>query len=385
MHTYFKELICSKCGRKIDYDKIVYLCPHCGGVLETKFDYDEEFVEGLRKGRFMPADVLPIHCESYINIGQTGTPIVDAEKLSERYGMDIKLKSEFMNPTGSFKDLSLASGLSWAVEHGYKRAVIASSGNGAAAAAAIGAKAGIEILVYVPENAAAEKVKHAMLCGAKVVRIPGPYSNSDEAAIKDGYEEGICNMATTFFNPFTIDGYKIMAYEIFIGMGCPDAVMIPVGTGPVLVGILKGFEEIKSMGLIEEVPKMVCVQASGCSPIVKAYENGGTSVVAEPSPSTIAGAICDGMSGHEEFGDITLQAVYRSNGLCVSVTDEEITDAQNELANTEGIFVEPASAASIAAIKKVGKQVVGSGGKIVSILTGHGLKDMNNVIIRGEK
>ena len=263
--------------------------------------------------------------------------------------------------------------------------VIASSGNGAAATAALAAKTGMEALIYVPESTPDEKVMHTMVCGGTVVRVPGPFSNSYDEALRDGAENGVCNLATTFLNPFTIDGDKVVAYEIYLQAGVPDAIYVPIGTGPLLVGILRGFEELMALGLIDRIPKMVGVQATGCSPMAQAFKKGIREVTGEPNPVTIAGGICDGLTGHEQDGTFTLDAIFRSNGICTAVTDEEIQAAQNELARTEGLFVEPSSAAGIAAIKKTAVQLVGEGGTVVTLLTGHGLKDMKNVVImKGE-
>lgn len=382
MPMAFSHLHCSACTRNImNHDEPIYLCPYCGGILETVFTYGPQFAEKIRDGRFVATDVLPFESSAYVDLGQGNTPLLQANALSKKLEVQLYLKCEHQNPTGSFKDRPVSCGVSKAVSMGYKRTVVASSGNGAAAVAAFSAKAGMEARIYVPESTPDEKVKQARMYGGEVLRIPGAYSNSYRMALEDN-REGICNLTTTFLNPFTIDGDKVVAYELYLAMGIPDAIYVPIGAGPLLVGILKGFEELKEMGIIDKLPQMVGVQAQGCSPIVNAFECGDC-VQSDCNPSTIAGGICDGLVGYEQDGDYTLSAIRRSQGICVAVSDEEIRYAQSRLACLEGIFVEPSSAAAIAAICRTARQLVGEGGSIVALLTGHGLKDMKSAYIEG--
>lgn len=380
MATAFSHLHCTSCSRDImDVNGAIYLCPYCGGILETVFTYKQQFIELIQNGNFAIADVLPFDSSAYIDIGQGNTPLLQAGYLSDKYGVQLYLKCEYQNPTGSFKDRPVSCGISKAVSMGYRRAVVASSGNGAAAVAAFAAKVGMQACIYVPESTPEEKVKQAKMYGGKVFRVQGPYSNSYRAALEDG-EEGTCNLTTTFLNPFTIDGDKVVAYELYLAMGVPDAIYVPIGAGPLLVGILKGFEELRTLGIIDILPRMVGVQALGCSPVVTAFER-GERVCSDSAPSTIAGGICDGLVGYEQDGNYTLSAVCRSHGICVAVSDEEICYAQSRLARSEGIFVEPSSAAAIAAISRTARQLAGEGGRVVALLTGHGLKDMKNAQI----
>lgn len=377
MTTAFSHLHCSACSCNfMDVNEVIYLCPYCGGILETVFSYSHQFADFIRSGGFTVAEVLPFDSSAYVYIGQGNTPLIQADYMSNEYGVQLYLKCEYQNPTGSFKDRPVSCGISKAVSMGYKRAVVASSGNGAAAVAAFAAKAGMQARIYVPESTSEEKVKQAKMYGGEVIRVPGPYSNSYRNALEDK-EERTCNLTTTFLNPFTIDGDKVVAYELYLAIGIPDAIYVPIGAGPLLVGILKGFEELKDLGLIDKLPRMVGVQAQGCSPVAAAFERGG-SVCPDNAPSTIAGGICDGLVGYEQDGNYTLSAVRRSHGICMAVSDEEICYAQSCLARSEGIFVEPSSAAAIAAISRTGRQVAGEGGRVVALLTGHGLKDMKN-------
>lgn len=344
------------------------------------FSYDKAFTSRLQSGSLTETDIFPFDSKYYVDLGQGKTPLVPATAMSGELGLSLYFKCENLNPSGSFKDRPTSCGISKALELGYRRVVVASSGNAASAVSAFAARAGLEALVFVPETTPDEKVKQAILHGGKVVKIPGPYSNCYNEAHKISKEGSVCNLTTTFINPFTLDGNKAVAYELYRSIGVPDAVYVPISAGPLLVGILKGYEELKELGLVDELPRMVGVQALGCSPIVRAFES-GERVRSDMAPDTIAGGICDGLVGYEQDGDYTINAVRSSRGTCVAIADDEIRRFQQMLARSEGIFVEPSSATAIAAVYKSAPQLVGEGSKVVVMLTGHGLKDMKNVEI----
>lgn len=379
MSQYYSHLRCHGCG-KIPKESFVYACPSCSGILETVFSYDKAFVDRLQSGRFDETDIFPFSSERYVNIGQGKTPLVLADKMSSELGLSLYLKCEHQNPTGSFKDRPVSCGVSKALELGFRRVVVASSGNGASAVSAFAAKAGLESLIFVPESTPDEKVKQAILYGGKVVKVQGPYSNCYAEALKISQKEKILNLTTTFVNPFTLDGDKAVAYELYLAIGIPEAVYVPISAGPLLVGILKGYEELNELGLVDRLPKMVGVQADGCSPVAGAFA-AEKKVEAERHPVTVAGGICDGLVGYEQDGDYAIEAIRRSGGACLAIPDDETLRYQQRLARMEGIFVEPSSATAIAAIYKTASQLTGDQGKVVAMLTGHGLKDMKNANI----
>lgn len=382
MHA--KSLKCVSCHSEYPLTPI-YECKECGGILNVTFGYEDSITEELKKNKKAAnkAELLPVKPECIVSIGEGNTPLVKAEKLARRMSINkLLLKCEFCNPTGSFKDRPVGIGISKAIEFGYKKVVVASSGNGAAAVAAFAAKAGLEALIFVPEATPPEKIKQAAFYGARVIRVEGTYSNCFRLAKEVSSSTGVFNLTTTFINPYTVEGDKIVAYELFEQMdgAIPDAIYVPIGAGPLLVGIFKGYEELKSFGVIDKLPKMVGVQAEGCSPIAKAYLAGKQEVESEDNPSTIAGGICDGLTGYSKDGTYVLNTIKRSGGFAIYCDDSSISEAQRWLAADEGAFVEPSSAAAVAAIQKsLNENNIGKGENVVALLTGHGLKDMGNV------
>ena len=376
MGKYLSHLYCNKCSEIMyDTNKVYYLCSKCGGIIETVYEYDQNFVDKIENKKIAPSDIMPFSEENYVDLGQGSTALVKVNNIFKDLDISLYLKGEYQNPTGSFKDRPVGCGVSKAKELNISSLVVASSGNGAAAVSAFAAKAGMSAEIYVPESTPNEKVKQAEFYGGKVVKIPGPYSNSYNTAIEVSKRDNKFNLTTTFVNPYTLDGDKLIAYELYFEIGVPDYIYVPIGAGPLLVGILKGYEELKNLNLIEKIPKMVGVQAEGCSPIVKAF-NLESKVVEEETPKSVASAICDGLVGYEQDGDYTIEAVRRSGGVCISVNDDDILKWQKKLAENEGIFVEPSSASVIGAIDLMKDDFSKENKKIVALMTGHGLKDM---------
>lgn len=385
MSRYARSLKCISCHSEFPLSPL-YECEHCGGILSVIFNYGNSIIEEIKKNKEVTnkTDLLPVNPECVVSIGEGNTPLRTAENLAKRIGVHtLQLKCEFTNPTGSFKDRPVGVGTSKAVEFGYKKVVVASSGNGAAAVAAFAAKADLEALIFVPEKTPPEKIRQAAFYGARVIKVEGTYSNSFRLAkeVSKGTAE-VFNLTTTFINPYTVDGDKIVAYELYQQMNgkVPDAIFVPIGAGPLLVGIFKGYEELMTMGVINELPRMVGVQAEGCSPIARAFLEGKFEVESDDHPMTVAGGICDGLTGYSKDGTYTLHTIKRSNGFAIHCDDESILEAQRWLAVDEGAFVEPSSAAAVAAIQKsLKEQIIDKGDTVVALLTGHGLKDMGSV------
>jgi threonine synthase len=373
----FIMLQCISCGKRFD-EQSIYECPSCGGILEVCYRNSAD--ANLRLSESF--DYMPVEKEQLITLGEGNTPLIKAAKSAEPMRLTaLYFKNEFQNPTGSFKDRPVSIGLSKALELGVRDFIVASSGNGAASVAAYCAKAGAVPIVYLPEFTSDEKVAQIHFYGARVIKVPGPYSNSFAAA-KHATNGRTANLTTTFLNPYTVEGDKIVGYEIFeqLDNSFPDYVFVPVGCGPLLVGAYKGFCEYQSLFNSQKPPKMVAVQADGNCPIVKAFMQNGNCVLPEPAPDTIAGGIADGLCGYEKDGVYTLTVVRKSGGFAVSVADEQILEAQMILARNEGLFVEPSSAAAFAGVmKSVREKKIAPDDRVVVLLTGHGLKDMKNI------
>lgn len=379
------HLKCVSCNTTFPLDN-QYECLECGNIIEVQYDYDKIAGSNLaaeESTRNYYWDLLPVNKKKAVSIGEGQTALVKSQKLAKRIGLKkLFFKCEFSNPTGSFKDRPVSVGMSKAVEFGYDKAIVASSGNGAGSVAAYAARAGIEAIVLVPEETPLEKVTQACAYGAKVIKVQGPYSNCFNLAKAASEQFNIFNLTTTFINPYTVEGDKLVSFELIEQMGgtIPDIVYVPIGAGPLLVGIHKGYREYKRLFNSTHVPKMAGIQAEGCSPIAQAFLAGKSSVTAVENPHTIAGGICDGLYGYSKDGTHTLNIIKQSNGFALFVSDHQIKEAQEWLAEDEGLFVEPSAAAGVAAlVKSLKEKRIHNKETIVVILTGHGLKDMSQL------
>lgn len=313
-------------------------------------------------------EFLPVNEKTpLLTLHEGDTPLIEAKNLSKELGIRLFFKFEGMNPTGSFKDRGMVMAVAKALEDGSKTVICASTGNTSAAASAYAAKAGIRSIVVIPEgNIALGKLAQAMAYGAKVISIKG---NFDEALqivreISKRDEYTLVNSV----NPFRIEGQKTAAFEIIDILGnAPDYLAIPVGNAGNITAYWKGFKEYKNADRSTKLPKMLGFEAEGAAALVK-----GEPIL---NPETIATAIRIGRPASWEGA---MNAVKESYGLIDFVTDEEILQAYLTVAKREGIFVEPASAASLAGIFKKHKEgYFAKGDTVVSVLTGHGLKDPN--------
>ncbi len=313
-------------------------------------------------------EFLPVNEKTpALTLHEGNTPLIHAPNLSKMLGVELHFKYEGLNPTGSFKDRGMVMAVAKAVEEGSTTIMCASTGNTSAAAAAYAARAGLRCIVLIPSgNIALGKLAQAIAYGAEVIAIDG---NFDEALriVRDITAVEPITLVNSV-NPYRIEGQKTSAFEICDALGkAPDILAIPVGNAGNITAYWKGFKEYKAAGNIDELPRMFGFQAAGSAPLVlgKPVEN----------PETIATAI---RIGNPASKDGALNALSESNGQIDAVTDEEILEAYRLLARMEGIFCEPASAASLAGVikaRKAGK--IADGLTIACVLTGNGLKDPN--------
>lgn len=306
-----------------------------------------------------------------ISLSEGNTPLIYAGFLSKSVGggCEVYLKYEGLNPSGSFKDRGMTLAISKALEEGFSAVMCASTGNTSASAAAYAAKAGIKCIVLIPSGAIAlGKLSQALIHGAKVLAIKGNFDDALELVkeITAKYPIKLVNS----LNPFRIEGQKTASFEICDSLGyAPDFQVMPVGNAGNITAYWKGYKEYKEKGKIKSLPKMIGFQAEGAAPIVRGHpiEN----------PKTLATAI---RIGNPASWKSAIAARDESGGLIDMVSDDEIIAAYKLLASKEGIFAEPASAASIAGLLKLAKKnYFNPGAKIVCILTGHGLKDPDRV------
>ena len=313
---------------------------------------------------------IPDHAVS--TLGEGDTPLIHAPRLSERVGADVHLKFEGMNPTASFKDRGMTVAMSRAVAEGNTACVCASTGNTAAAASAYAARAGLKCFVMVPVGKIAlGKAVQVLAHGAEIVQIEGNFDAAlklSQKAVAEMDDVALVNSV----NPDRIQGQKTSAFEICEVLGAPpDALALPVGNAGNITAYWKGFTEWRDAGLADKVPKMLGFQAEGSAPLVTGHDF--------ENPETVASAIRIGAPASK---DGALNAMNESGGLIESVTDEEILDAQSLLASEEGVFCEPASAAGIAGLLKLAREGRGPEGTVISVLTGHGLKDPDVILSR---
>ena len=320
------------------------------------------------------SDYLPVTGKTpVITLNEGNTPLIRAPFIESLLGenLEVFLKYEGLNPTGSFKDRGMTLAVSKAVEEGSKAVMCASTGNTSASAAAYAARAKIKCIVLIPEGSIAlGKLAQALIHGAQVIAVKGNFDDCLELVrkITDKYPITLVNS----LNPYRIEGQKTGAFEICdVLKDAPDYHAIPVGNAGNITAYWKGYKEYKKNGKIKSLPKMIGFQAEGASPIVQGR------IIKDPK--TIATAIKIGNPASWKMAEA---ARDESGGLIEAVTDEEILNAYKILASKEGVFVEPASAASVAGVLKKAKEgyFKNKKGKIVCILTGHGLKDPDRAI-----
>ena len=318
-------------------------------------------------------DRLPVHDDTrIISLGEGNTPLVRLHNIPKSLNkdVDIYIKYEGLNPTGSFKDRGMTMAVTKAVEDGSQAIICASTGNTSAAAAAYAARAGITAYVLIPDGKIAlGKLAQAMMYGAVIIQIKGNF-DAGMQLVKDVADEAPVTIVNSI-NPFRIQGQKTAAFEIIEELECaPDFHCLPVGNAGNITAHWMGYSEYKEHGIVNTCPRMVGYQASGSAPFMR----GGP--VAEPE--TVATAI---RIGHPQSWDNAWTAQKASNGWFDECSDEEILAAQKLLALKEGIFCEPASATSLAgAMRDIKSGKIPEGSKIVCTLTGHGLKDPDTAI-----
>ncbi|MGF3522289.1 MAG: threonine synthase [Candidatus Bathyarchaeia archaeon] len=385
---------CINCGTKYSINEVVYFCKKCGDLLEVKYDL-KELAEKLEESRWQDTplsvwrykDFMPIQDVSKIvSLNEGGTGLHSCHKLGKQLGLlQLWVKNEGENPTGSFKDRGMTVGVSKANELGAKNVICASTGNTSASLAAYAAKAGMQCTVLIPSGKIAYgKLSQAMIYGAKVLQIRGNFDQSLDMVLKIAERHPSIYLLNSI-NPFRVEGQKSLAFEVCdqLDQNAPDRVVVPVGNAGNISAIWKGFTEYKKLGFIKKLPKMTGIQAAGSAPIAHAIKTNSDKIVPVENPETIATAI---RIGSPVSWKKAVNAIRDSGGTAETVTDEEILDAQKMLARVEGIFVEPASASSIAGLIKLLKNgVIDKNEHVVCVTTGHGLKDPDTAVKMSEK
>jgi threonine synthase len=371
-------LQCVHCGRKYPKEEIRYRCD-CGDSIEIVYDYHE--LDGkiswdsLRKRTFCHwryREFFPeLKKNSIITMGEGGTSLVRSRGVIKKTGCrELLFKMESLNPTGSFKDRGSTVEISEAHQYGAKELVLASTGNMGASVAAYSARGRICCTIYVPYITPKIKLLQMEAHGALIKRVKGDYTAAAQEAKRRFEEDGIY-LAGDY--PYRSEGEKSVSYEIADVLGTDyDYIAVPVGNGTLLHGMWKGLKEMKLLGLIDRLPKILGVQAEGCDTVVKSL-NGHTDHIAPVLPHTLMDAVA---CGDPLDGSWALRALKESHGLGITVSDNEAGCVRDLMAREEGIFAELSGALSTAGLIKAHEQgLIPKDSRVVSLITGHGLKE----------
>lgn len=373
---------CVSCGEEYNNDDVIYTCEKCGSVLELvpeSVDVDKSIFDGRKDTLWKYKEFIPVDESKIVTLEEGGTPFCKCDKLGKELGVNLYVKVEGSNPTGSFKDRGMTVGMTKAMELGVSTVGCASTGNTSASLAAYAARAGLRCIVFLPSGKVAlGKLAQAMFHGAEVISINGNFDEALEAMTALALEKHLYLLNS--INPFRLEGQKTIGYEILHSLGwqSPDRIILPVGNAGNISAIWKGVSEFYDAGFVDSKPMMTGIQAEGACPITNAFKNHSKEIIPVENPETIATAI---RIGAPVSYTKALNAIYDSNGYSETVSDEEILSAQKLLARKEGIGVEPASAASIAGLKKLVEMgEIDKGETVTCVVTGHLLKDPNTAI-----
>jgi len=375
------HLECSLCHNRLDAGVVANLC-NCGGPLLVRYDLDRlrhrwrrrEVANGpSNMWRYAP--LLPPANESIVTLGEGWTPLIRTQRLGARIGADdLWVKDEGLNPTASFKARGLACAVSMCVELGIRKVAIPSAGNAASAMAAYSAAAGIEAHIFMPRDVPQANYLECMAYGAHVTLVDGLIGDCARRMAERAPAEGWFDLGT-LKEPYRIEGKKTMGYEVAeqLDWELPDAIFYPTGGGVGLIGMWKAFEEMERLGWIGgRRPKMIAVQAEGCQPLVRAFEEN------EPHSRFYENAytVAAGLRVPKPLGDfLVLQAVRQSGGTAIAVSDDAMMRAGLGLAVAEGIYAAPEGAACVAALEKLlASGFLKRSDRIVLYITGSGLK-----------
>jgi threonine synthase len=372
------SLECVRCNREFPINLVNARCKDCDEPLEVRYDLSSiprDWFAVQRAGPFFER-YAPFY--SYLktnpslSLGEGGTSLIGANHLSEKLRLEgLFFKNETQNPTWTFKDRGTALSLQNAVSLGYRRMGTLSSGNMGASVAAFGSRAGLDTFILLKENVPREKIDALAIYGVKAIRVSGNYGHVYTMTSELG------NRFDIYFSisdePMRVEGYKSLAFEICEQMTweLPDYVALPIGSGGLCRGVLKGFEELHAVGIVDTVPRFIGVQTEGCSPTVDAYEKGIDRIEPFTNPLTLDHVL---ENPNPPSGNQVIRKIRANGGTLLKVRNDEILSAQLLLAH-EGIFAQPASAVALAGVIRCAERgLIPEEARVVSVITGSGLK-----------
>lgn len=384
--VYVTGFRCFKCGKHHTPDEIenkpIPRCSNCNSGLDAEYDYDsirkslltDSFIRGT-PSHWKYWSFMPVHdLSKIITMHEGGTPLLENNSLTRDIGCKrLLIKYEAMNPTGSFKDRGSSLEITKAIEYGKKKVVLASTGNMGASIAAYAAFAGLDCLVFVPNIVGQAKIKQIRAYGAEIRIVDDDYSETMKQA-----EEYVITHSDSFLTgdyPWRGEGTKSAGFEIAdqLYWNVPDIVIAPIGNGTLIWGIFEAFIDMHTVGIIDCIPVIIGVQVDGCRPVVDAWESKEKVIIPVNDPQTIATAIA---CGDPIDGLGALKALKETNGMAVSVSDEEVLEARDFMGK-HGIFVEPSGAVAYAGARRITERLDKK--VVVCMGTGHGLKDMYGI------
>ncbi len=385
------SLRCVWCGRNAE--KSNQICTSCGGSLEAVYNYEkirEKFgnnlpIEAGAEGIWKYSPILPLKSLSQrISLGEGASPYHRILKIGSQLGMkDLFVKDESRNPTCSFKDRKSTVAISKAIEDGFSGVTAATAGNAGSSVAAYAAKAGIRSYIFAFQGISRAKIAKLLAYNAQVFLTSGSTGDVIDFVKKicEQYKLQNCSAASRH-NPYVKEGAKTAVFEIFEQTGgkLPDWIIVPIGGGGNLSAYYKGLRELRALGLIEEYPRLVGVQASGCAPVVDAFVKklDPRNIPKVANPETIAHSILDDWAPD---GDLAIVSLRETNGVAIAVPDEETISAMKELSGMEAIYAEPSSAVPLAALKKLlTEKTIDKNDSVALIVTGFGLNQPDATI-----
>ncbi len=395
LYTGFKCTLCEEefSISSMKQDSDFTTCPICGekGILDVQYDYKkiknyltkETLAKNEDKSIWRYIHLLPVKDipdKEMLKVGNT--PLYKANRLSEFLGVkEFYIKDDGLNPTGSLKDRASIIAVAKALEEDIKTICCSSTGNAASSLAGNAAKAGVNTLIFVPERVPDGKLAQLIVYGSNVVKVQGDYKKAYDMSKLAIDTYGYYNRNAAI-NPYLVEGKKTVVYEICedLDFNVPDWIVVSVGDGCSVGGVYKGLYDFKQIGLIDRIPKILGVQASGCNPFEEAFRTGEEMKIMDEN--TIADSIAVGIPRNPVKG---MNAIINSNGKYVAVTDTEISEGKLLLGKYEGVFAEPASSASVAGyIKALKEGIIKGDESVVIINTGNGLKDTKGALINVE-
>jgi threonine synthase len=379
-----KHLECANCHLEYEANKLHNLCLECGKPLLARYDLEraaqtltKESLETRPENLWRYAEVLPVeNAENVVCLGEGYTPLFKTERIAASLPIKLNLyiKDESTNPTQSFKARGMSAAVSMAKELGVKKVAAPSAGNAAGALAAYASRAGMETFLFMPRDTPRANIIECEQTGAHVTLVDGLITDCGKIVAERKDAEGWFDVST-LKEPYRVEGKKTMGYELAeqFDWTLPDVILYPTGGGTGLIGMWKAFDEMEAMGWIDSFrPRMVSVQSIGCAPIVKAFHEGETFAAEFPNAATVA----SGLRVPKAIGDfLILDALRKSNGTAIAVSDEDLIKAVKEIGAAEGLFCAPEGAACLPALRELIEQdSVKENETVVIFNTGAGVK-----------